>query len=421
MKIQIEKLVFGGQGIGRFEGKTAFVWNALPGEEVEALLIKKHKNIIEAIATEIIKPSPDRIKKIEEHFLACSPWQILSYAKENIWKKEIAKETYKKFADLKMSELEIESDEKEFGYRNKIEYSFTLDNAGKITLAFFIRGKHKLSAINDCQLATEPINKIAHKIVDWLNLNEVPIRSCKSLIVRSNQAGETIAALFIKDVLSFEEYPELDEKFLGFTLYFSDPHCPASIPTQTLYSVGQDFLIEEINGIKLRYGVSSFFQVNVPIFEKALADIEKFLDKKKEVLDFYSGVGAISLALHNKFKSAVLVDNNEEAISFAKVNIELNKIKNCEAQASEAEKIAELITKDKILIVDPPRVGLHYKVIDKILEVKPRRIIYLSCNLATQARDLKMLKGEYEVKFSKLYNFFPRTPHIEGLCVLERK
>lgn len=422
MEIKIEKLVFGGQGLGKFEGKTAFVWNALPGEEVEADLIKKRKNIIEAIAVNILKPSPERIKNREDHFLACSPWQILDFQKENYWKEEIAKETYIKFAGLEHNlKLEIISGDEQYGYRNKMEYSFTLNKNNAISLAFFIRGKHKLAAIENCELATPEINKTAQKILDWINDNQIEIRSLKSLIIRSNRKGETIASLFIKDVLTFKKYPELDNELIGFILYFSIPQSPASVPTQILYSIGQTYLTEEINKVQLKYGALSFFQVNIPIFESALKDIEQFLDKKRDVVDFYSGSGAISLPLHKKFKSAILVDNNEESINLAKENIKLNKIKNCQAEFSPAERIVDLIEKNKIIIFDPPRVGLHYKVIDKVLGVQPRRVIYLSCNLATQARDIKLLSREYVVKFLKLYNFFPRTPHIEGLCVLDKK
>ncbi|MFZ2189463.1 MAG: methyltransferase, partial [Candidatus Magasanikiibacteriota bacterium] len=151
------------------------------------------------------------------------------------------------------------------------------------------------------------------------------------------------------------------------------------------------------------------------------ADIGKFLDKAKSVVDFYSGVGAIALPLHDKYKSAVLVESNEEAVEYAKENIILNKINNCEAQLSPAEKIVDLITKDKIIIFDPPRAGLHEDVVKQVLATLPERIIYLSCNLSTQARDIKLLSEKYQVKFLKLYNFFPRTPHVEGLCVLELK
>jgi len=422
MKIKIDKLVFGGQGLGKFEGKTAFIWNALPGEQIEADLIKKRKNIIEGVASNILVSSPDRIKNREDHFLACSPWQILDFEKENYWKKEIARESYIKFGELnKDLKLDIISNNNQYGYRNKIEYSFTLDAENKISFAFFIRGKHKLEAIKNCELASKEINNTAQKILNWIDDNNIEIRSLKSLIVRSNKKGETIAALFIKDILTFDNYPDLDKNFIGFTLYFSIPQGPASVPTQNLYSIGQNYLIEEINKTKLKYGTLSFFQINVPLFEFALQDIEQFLDKKKEVVDFYSGSGAISLPLHKKFKSAVLVDNNEEAITLSKENIELNKIKNCQAELKPAEKMVDLIEKDKIIIFDPPRVGLHYKVIDKVLEVQPRRLIYLSCNLSTQARDIKLLSEEYKITFLKLYNFFPRTPHIEGLCVLDKK
>jgi len=130
-------------------------------------------------------------------------------------------------------------------------------------------------------------------------------------------------------------------------------------------------------------------------------------------------VGAIALPLAKKVKSAVLVESNEEAVGFAKENVKLNKLKNCKVVFSPTEKALDYIEKGKTIIFDPPRAGLHQKIIDRILEIKPKKIVYLSCNIATQARDLNLLSKGYKVKSIKLYNFFPRTPHIEGLAVLE--
>lgn len=173
MKIKIEKLVFGGQAIAHHEGNTFFVWNALPDEEVEVEIIKKRKNIIEAIATKIISPSPLRVEPKEAHFLSSSPWQILNFQKENEWKENIARETYSKIGYMLLHEgdARIFSDNKEFGYRNKIEYSFTLDpnNPEKVTFGFFERGKKKIQSIHTSLLCEEAINITALEILEWIN------------------------------------------------------------------------------------------------------------------------------------------------------------------------------------------------------------------------------------------------------------
>ncbi len=423
IKAKMEKMVFGGQCLGRADNKVVFAWNALPGEEVEVLLTKNKKNFAEGTATTIFNPSPHRLAPKEEHFTICSPWQIMTWDEENRWKKEISLETYIKIGGLsEKTLLDIETPEKEqYQYRNKMEYGFTVKD-DQIALSFFERGQKKHVAIDRCELAEEGINRTAKIILDWINKQQIPIRSLKSLILRSNNQKQTIAALFIKDVMNFSDYPKLDQDFLGFHLYFSDWRCPASRPDKLLYTIGQDYLVVDLNGIKLKYGLLSFFQINISIFKQALADIKAWLSPQKEVVDYYSGVGAIGLALADTYKKAVVVDNNSEAIAYAKENIDLNGLnKKCSAELCPAEKITNLIEKDKIIIFDPPRAGLHEDVVKKVLEVLPERIIYMSCNISTHARDIQLLFEKYEIKFLKLYNFFPRTPHVESLCVMDRK
>ncbi|MBI5222409.1 MAG: class I SAM-dependent RNA methyltransferase [Candidatus Magasanikbacteria bacterium] len=442
MKVKIEKLVFGGQGLGRLDdGRVCFVWNALPGEEVEIEIIKNKKTHLEAMATKIIKPSPERIEPKEGHFLSCSPWQIMNFEAENKWKREIAIETYKKLGGIEVGDLEIVSDGKEYGYRNKMEYSLALNPSGasglgfaelkeKISLVFHIRETRRYVPIIVCELARPEINEIALWFLDWVNENHVPIRSLKTMIVRCNQKGEVLAGLFLKDRLQFEHYPELENNFVGLTIFYSTHKSPASVPTGTLYQTGQNYLEEELLGVKLRYGLFSFFQINIPVFLSALQDISDNLRSGQSAVDFYAGVGSISLPLVGKFKDCVLVDNNEEAIGFARENAiarDLTLSLSYEERGSNvsvcmaAEKMTELITSDKVVIVDPPRVGLDKRVVERILAVKPKQVVYLSCNLSTHARDLGMLKGVYDVKLLKLYNFFPRTAHIEGLAVLAKR
>ncbi len=421
MRITIEKLIFGGQGFVRVDGKVYFVWNALPGETVEIEILKKKKEYIEAVATKIITPSPERTEPKDPNFLSTSPWQIMSYEKENEWKKEIALEVYKRIGKEAFANISpdlIFDPEKYYSYRNKMEFSFAVDKTGRTCLGFFERGKKVRFAVEKSELADDSINETAQYILAWVRKHQIPMRSLKSLMVRSDGNGKTIAALFIKDRLEFPDYPKLTEHLIGFQLYYSTHKSPASVPTDTLYTDGQDYITISLRGIEFKVGLLSFFQVHLPVFEKALDDIYQHIPKKSNLLDLYSGVGSIGLPIAKAAKQVTLVDNNTEAIQYATENIELNKIKNAEAICKPTEDIISLITSDSIVILDPPRVGLHHRVVDRILEVKPKTIIYLSCDLSTQARDISLLHPTYNITFSRLYNFFPRTPHIEGLCVL---
>lgn len=424
--LKIEKLVFGGQGLAHDkDGRAVFVWNALPEEEVEVEYIEKKKNFAEAVATKILSPSPDRVEPLDSHFLSSSPWQMISWEKENIWKKQIAIETYGKIGNLILHGEEpdiIFSDEGQYGYRNKMEFSFTtIGSDNEISLAFFERGKKVRIPATGSHLASPLINEVAQKILHWVNEQKIPMRSLKSLIVRSTSSPEkVIAALFIKDKLPFPSYPTLQNSWVGFHLYYSTHKSPASVPTELLFSDGQDFLVQNILETPLQFGLHSFFQINPPLFEKALQDMAAFIEPTSPLIDFYAGVGAISLPLSRNRKSCFLVEENSEAVAFAQKNIALNNLKNCTAECRPAEKMVEVIESTSTIILDPPRSGLHEKVIRAIIHKQPKKILYLSCNLSTQARDLRLLSESYRVVFLRLYNFFPRTPHIEGLCVLER-
>lgn len=449
-KVTIEKLIFGGQGLARFgdvgnkhfNNKTVFVWNALPGEEVEVEVIKKKASYLEAVAVNVLKPSPERVEPKDKSYLSTSAWQILTPERENYWKRAIAAETYSKIGDMILSadNLAIGYDGIDYGYRNKIEFSFTSEylearnkipknqrkdypdapEGDPISFAFFNRGGRSRFRVENSSLATPEINETAQQILKWINEVHIPVRSLKSLIVRANTDGKTIAALFIKDKLTFDSYPALDKQLAGFQLYYSTHKSPASVPTELLYTTGQDYLVQDILGTKLKFGALSFFQINPPVFEMALKDMAAFLDPKKPLIDFYAGVGAISLPLAMNREETILVESNDEATAYAKENIEMNNIANATAHCMPAEQLTEVITSDRQIILDPPRAGLHEDVVNRLLAAQPERIIYLSCNLSTQARDMKRLSSAYKPIFIKLYNFFPRTPHIEGLVVLEK-
>ena len=204
-------------------------------------------------------------------------------------------------------------------------------------------------------------------------------RIAKSLIVRSNEKGETIAAVFIKQAIAFKKYPEVSGLFKGLQIYYSNPLSPASTPDKLLYSDGQDFLIAKMHDKQFKFGVLSFFQVNIPVFLEALSDIKIYALGSKKIIDYYAGVGAIGLSLEGRgCEDVTLVEINSEAHEYTKENIKLN---NSQALAilSPSEQALDYITPDATVIVDPPRAGLHPKFVEKIIAVNPEKLIYLSC------------------------------------------
>lgn len=418
VKMKVEKLVFGGQGLGRVDNKVVFLWNALPGEEVVFNYTNNKKNFAEGLATEILVASPDRIEPKEKHFLSCSQWQILAWEKELLYKKQLSEETYQKIGNLSIPNLEIVSDDNQYNYRNKIEYNFIEEN-GNISLAIFLPESHERVVVDRCELARKELNVVAEDILDWIVEKNIEIRDLRKMILRVNQKGEVLAGLFINQKINLKDYPELKNNLVGFSLF--QKNFKGDV---LLHAEGQDYLEEEILGKKLRYGLFSFFQINVPIFQKALEDISSFISQDDEVIDYYCGVGSIGLSLSAKMQTLSLVESNKEASEYAKQNIDLNKLNtknNLEVYCQPAEKIIDLINSQKVIILDPPRAGLEKTIIERIIWEKPKKIIYLSCNVSTQARDIGLLKDLYEIKFAKLYNFFPRTPHVEGLIILEAK
>ncbi len=414
MQLKIEKLVYGGKALARQDGKVYFVEGALPGEIVEVEIVKENKGFAEAKVLKLIESSTFRLEPREHHYESCSPWQILNFAKENEIKKEIIRETFQRFAKIELPEFTIVYDERDFNYRNKIEFSFLLIGE-KLQYAVFKPNSNDLVPIHGCELADFHINRCAKQFLDFLDRLLVEKSIFKKVIFRTNLAGDILALLTVKSVKGLENIIMPD--FLHGWQIFEDN----GFNSEKVFSFGSEVLVEKIENTELVYGGGAFFQINVPVFFQAVKDIGDYLRPIDEVLDFYSGVGAISLPIAEKFKKAELIELNEEAVNFAKINIAKNKIKNCSVKKVSAESAIKLIDSKKVLLVDPPRQGLDEKITKEILKKVPPKIIYLSCDQATQARDFNLLKNFYEIKFFKLYNFFPHTPHVESLLVLYRK
>lgn len=410
--VKIDKLVHGGQGIGTLpDGRRVFVWNALPGEVANVRFIKSKKHHAEAIAEEIVESSQERNEPKDPAYLSTSPWQIMSIDAENKYKAEILTETIQREHVDYHANISVISEGSEWHYRNKMEYSFWADEGG-LHLALFNRGTHHKQIVDGSSIAMPAIDVTANALLGLLNAYNIRGSQLKTVVVRASQSGRTVLALFVKDE-SFPKITDLKNVADGVTVYYSNPKSPASIITKELYSYGDKTLTDLIGNHKIRYDVNSFFQVNLDVFQKALHAIRAAVDTV-DVVDMYSGVGTIGIPVGaNK-----LVEIDEHNVAMATQNV---GNKDVEVVHASAETALDHITNGIVLIVDPPRAGLHKKVTDRVMKSLPSKLIYLSCNATTQARDLALLQEKYTIKSIEGFNFFPRTPHIESLAILELK
>ena len=380
--IQIEKIIPGGEALGTMpDGKKIFFWNALPGETVVEYEITKNKShFVNAIATKIENPSPRRVEPKDQCYLSTSPWQIMDYNYELELKQELVVEVFREH-QIEIKKPEIFTDRQDYFYRNKMEYSLFWNNDKNIIeLAFHARGSHRKLIINHSSIERPEIFEKARAIIDDLNARHEEARRYQSLLLRSNQNGEVSGGLF-ENGKPHPIFNNLTDTILG-----------------TTYS----------------YSPNGFFQINLPVYEMALNAIKEHINTDK-VLDLYSGVGTIGLSVARD-KALTLVEVDKSAYKELLNNTE--HLKNVTAILDKSENVTNYIEPDMTVILDPPRAGCDNKLIEKLLEVCPKNIIYLSCNPATQARDVKKLLDRYQIKEIKTFNFFPHTPHIENLVVL---
>lgn len=425
VEVKLDKIVGGGQTLGALDyGKKIFAWGGLPGETVNVQVTKKKSNFLEGVVTEVITPSEQRVEpRDEDSYLSTSPWQIMTFDAEQHYKSALIEEAFELHDIVLPQPIGIYSDNREFEYRNKIEYSFWWDKeVGQLDLAFFRRGTHGKIPVDKTSLAHPAINTAAHAIRDTLRNRETQAFNLKTVIVRCDQQGNVAAQLYVKDEMfdAFTEQELKDFQIAGFELIFSNPKSPASVITKRLQAWGETTLTDSILDVPFTYAVEGFFQINIPVYEKALLDMKEWVDSSKPTVDLYSGVGSIGLTIGGD--NVTMVEINEHAVREMERNITaMDRAKTAKAILAPSETALEHITSDSTIILDPPRAGLHEDVVTKLLEAAPERIIYLSCNPVTQARDVARLAEKYGIRHHQGYNFFPRTPHIEHLIVLDKK
>lgn len=425
--LRLEKIVGGGQALGTLEdGRKAFVWGGLPGEMVTIRITKKKSHFVEGIVSEILEPSNERVAPLDtDSYLSTSPWQIMTFESEQHYKAALIEEAFELHDIVLPDTIDVYTDNKTSHYRNKVEFSWYSDvdthsGTDTLDLAFFLRGSKGKMVVETCSLLPDSIMQLAHAIRDLLASKHVTARQLKTLLIRCDQQGRCVWQLYVKDeafdALGKQEALALPAQ--GGEVIYSDPRSPASRITRRLTSFGDIVLSDRLLDTPFHYATEGFFQVNIPVYEQALKDMRQWIPDGAHTIDMYSGVGTIGLTIGGP--RCTLVEIDEHAVREMKRNItELGS--HASAILAPSEKALEYITPDMTVIVDPPRAGLHKDVVEQLLSIQPPRIIYLSCNPVTQARDVALLSAVYGVRHHKGYNFFPRTPHIEHLVVLDRK
>jgi 23S rRNA (uracil1939-C5)-methyltransferase len=422
--ITLQKVVGGGQTLGQLaDGKKVFAWGGLPGESVTVHITKSKKNFAEGIVSEIHTGSAERVEARDpESFLSTSPWQIYSFEAEQHYKAALIEEAFELHDIMLPDPITIKTNGQQYEYRNKVEFSFWWDTEkNQLDLAFFQRGGHGKVPVVGTSLAMPTINDAAQRILALLRTTPIEGRNLKTLLVRADQHGAVSAQLYLKDkaaaaLIPADKLARLE--LASIELIHSDYRSPASVITERLFHSGTDTLSDTILGTPFHYATEGFFQVNIPLYEMALRDMQAFISSDKPVIDMYSGVGSIGLTIGGN--NPTLIESNDYAVAEMRRNVKILGRQAAIVHAS-SETALEHIGSDATIIVDPPRAGLHEKVIDELLAKAPQRIIYLSCNPVTQARDVAHLAEKYGIRSHSGYNFFPRTPHIEHLVVLDKK
>lgn len=448
-----------GVAVGKTEeGKTVLVSGAVPGDTVNVRVKKAKSKYYEGDALEVLEPSPWRVTPKCIHFGVCGGcrWQNLSYQKQLDFKQNEVVNNIMRIGGIESFEtLPILGSEEQYFYRNKMEFSFSdarwltqdevnsgTDISDKNALGFHIPGMwSKILDLKECWLQEAPSNSIRLAVKQYALENNLQFFDVKNhegflrtLMLRQNSKGEWMVLFQL-----FREEKENREKLFDFILnqfpqirtmvYAINPK-----PNDSIYDLdiqtyfGEGFLMEEMDGLKFKIGPKSFFQTNyrqaLELYRKTLEFAE--LSGDEVVYDLYTGTGTIAQYVARRAKQVIGIESVQEAIDAAKEHAALNGLDNCTFYCGDmkdvfTEEFLNRHPKADVLITDPPRDGMHPKVVEQILKLKPEKIVYVSCNSATQARDLALMKEDYRVEKILPVDMFPQTHHVENIAVLHRK
>jgi 23S rRNA (uracil1939-C5)-methyltransferase len=436
LELTIDSLAFGGAGVARTDGYVVFVQDAVPGDRVRALVEKSKRAYAQARALEVLAAGPDRVEPVAHH--PGAPWQVLPYERQLEIKQAQVDDALRRIGRLESYELEpIVPALAAWRYRNKLEYSFGADSNGRLVCGFHTPGRwDEIVEVGDCLLASEPSNAAREQIVHWCRsegLEPYDRRSgeglLRNLVVRE---GRRTGRLQVRLVTSAAE---LDREGLARIgngldgLLWTRVEGVAEVTSggETELLSGTDRLEEELGGLRIAISSQAFFQTNTEMAEQLYAVAIEYaqLSGFERVYDLYCGIGTIGLLMAPRAAELWGLELVPEAVADAIANARHNEIDNARFFAGDVRlTLRELVARagrPDVLLVDPPRSGLSQKVVRRIAEAGPRRVVYVSCNPTTLAPNAAQLEqAGYELTRVRAVDMFPQTPHIECVALLER-
>lgn len=457
----IEVLDAGAKGVSVAkapEGQVIFLPNVVPGDVVDVQTLKKRKAYFEGKAIKIHKYSEHRTEPVCQHFGVCGgcKWQNMKYSQQLFYKNQEVYNNLKRIGKIELPEFEtILGSEKQFFYRNKMEFGFSdsrwmtneeietgVEFDNKNALGFHIpRMWDKILDIEKCHLQEDPSNAIRNEVRSFANANNMTFFNprnheglLRTLMIRTSSTGEIMVLIqFFEDDKTNRDLMmnHLAETFPGITslLYVIN-----SKPNDTIYDQdiqlfkGREYILEEMEGLHFSINAKSFYQTNSDQAYELYKITRDFagLSGNELVYDLYTGTGTIAQFVSKKAKKVIGVEAVPEAILDAKANAERNNITNCEFFVGDMKNVFndEFIAQHghpDVIITDPPRDGMHKDVVAQLLKIAPEKIVYVSCNSATQARDLALMDEQYKVTRVRPVDMFPQTHHVENVVLLEKR
>ena len=442
IEITIEELDFPNKGTGTYEDKKIKVKGGIPGQKVRVKLTRNRKDHKEGRIMDVLEKSPLEKEKGCDHTGICGgcAYQKLTYEDELSIKLKGVQKLFEK-ANLDGGFLEIVPSPNIVAYRNKMEYSFGDEvKDGPLALGLHVKGNfYSIVNTDDCNIVHEDFTIIREKVRSYFERLGLPFYHKRThegllrhlVIRRASTSGQILVNLvtssqtelnkkdFKKELLNIKD---LQGTITGVIHTINDGLGDVVQADQTDLLYGTDTIQEEILGLKFNISPFSFFQTNTFGAEKLYEIARDFAGEKKDrvIFDLYSGTGTIAQMMANVSKKVIGIEIVEEAVEMARKNAELNKLDNVEFIAADVFDGVESITdKPDLIIIDPPRDGIHPKAIDKIIDFNPETFVYISCNPVTLVRDLKVFEDRgYKIEKAKLMDMFPRTPHVESIILM---
>jgi 23S rRNA (uracil1939-C5)-methyltransferase len=454
LELWVDKMAFGGQGIARTDGFVVFVKGAVPGDRVMARIVKSRKDYAEAELIEVIDASPDRVKPPCPYngFCGGCNYQHLEYSRQLEYKREHIRDSMERIGSIHDALIhDVIPSESIFGYRNKMEFSFS--DRRWLPPGEFVKGEteeefglglhvpgvfYKVIDMKGCLLQDETGNRILRAVKEFVKAGNVPVYGLKShegfwrfLTLRRSVAYDE----WLVNIVTSEERKEiviplaqsLKREFTNIRTIVNNitsKKAGISFGEKEIVLSGEGRIKDRIGGYEFQVSANSFFQTNTSgaarLYEKVVEYAE--LKGDETVLDLYSGTGTIPIFLSGRAKEVIGIEIVESAVSDAEKNCRENRIANCSFILGDIrKKLDDLKKRPDVLVIDPPRAGMHKDIPPKIMEMGVKTIVYVSCNPATMARDINALQQRYELIEIQPVDMFPHTFHIESVAKLALK